>query len=610
MESLDKTIMGAEDLLPVDQFIDQCGRDYINKKAELVRNPLCDKSEKLEVLAEKIFRKNLPEVYLNNSQIKNLHLGLIHIERGEYSEAFDCFKKVYETDENSLYTSAFFSFLASRLRDWHLAVEVMQPWYKRKHKKEWVVPTLAKSADLYLKFEFLFPFLKKKNTNQKNLSTKYKHITKNLMGETIKKILKERCNDFKKVFESTNDVYEFSDKLLSPLFIIKKYGKNEGFVLERKLINHYKRDKNLKLPEIIYNSNKEGIIVFSKEPKRDFLTLLENIYEIKKYIEKIKEPINSGFFSRKLDKKQLHPGIFYCISSEPKEYSKTDLQYQSDYWIKGSFRLLIEAIARLHANTPYTALKENEKTEIDYQNDLASFCERIDKLTNGKLKNDISQFKEDYRLIIRHLANTQKVLYKDMYLKNELWDVTWGERNLNETQIIDFEKCGLAPAQLDLAQILDFGNFLNNEEKEELIDSYIEKFNLLVEKPWLFYNPSKIIKNREKFKSIFDYACVHRNLLHFRSQSKLLEKGDNSPQTKLYQKISLENSIKALNKMLNHHDKQVRVIGVGPYWKGKTLVKYHSKRNIHRSLRQHKTYRPQLERIKSFLETAYANIYQ
>lgn len=565
MGNLDNIIREAEGLLPVDQFINKCGRDYINKE-EWVENPLCDKSKKLEVLAKKIFKTNLPGIYLDNLKIRNLHLGLIHIERQEYNEAFDCFKKIYKTDKDSLYTYTFFSFLASRLQDWQWFIE-----FTEKHKKGWVVPeNLALIADLHPKFESLFPFLKKKNVKLKNLSIRYKHISNSLMKKATKKILKERRDDFVKIFESTNDVYEFSDKLVSPFFIIKKYGRKEGFILEKKLINYYKRYKDLSLPKIIYESNKENIIVFLREAyKTDFLTELENIYG-----------------SQKL---------------------KPELREKKFEQFREEFGKLMTALANIHANTPNNILKGNEKNEKNYQKDLDSFCEVVNTITKGKLESISSQFKEDYACIIKRLAKAKKVIYKDAYLRNALIP----SRLHSEIQLIDFEKSCLAPAQLDLVQVLDFGNFLNDKHKEELMDTYLYTFNVLVENPRNFYNPSKIVKDKKEFKKIFDYACVHRNIMHFRSQSKLLGQGDNSPQTKLYRKASLRNSIKALDKILDYENKRVVEIRVRAHWRGETLVKYYSRKNLCMPLRKYELWdKKRLKRIKSYLESVYRELYQ
>ncbi len=582
MGNLDRIIMEAEKLLPVDQFIDQFGQNHVDEKGTWIENPLCDKSRELNTLVDVVFRENLPLIYLDNSAIKNLHLGLIHTERWEFNEAFDCFKKVYEIDKDSLYTYAFFSFLASHLRNHHLLDELI-----KQKKKERITPEfLVKSKDLYKKLELMFPFLREKKYDARNLSIRYRYIADNLMKKVIEKILKERYDDFTKVFESTNDVYEFSDKLLNPFFIIKKYRKKEGFILENKLINYYKRYKDLLLPNIIYRSNKDRILVFFRGDYRtNFLTALENVYGIKEDVENI----------RKLKSKLA------------------ETEFNNLYWsIGGAFENLVRLLARIHANTPYNLLKGNKKLEKDYKEERDSFCEVVNKLTNNRLNTKIAQFKKDYDLVIKHLARTQKVIYKDAYLKNALLRYKLPHGSSSDLiQIIDFEKSCLAPAQLDLAQVLDFGSFLNDKHKEALIDIYLHDFNTLVGKPWNFYNPKKIIKDKKQFKKIFDYACVHRNIMHFRSQSKLLRQGDNSPQTKMYQRVSLENSIQALNRILDYENKRRKEVTISSYWRGETIIKYHKKKILYRPLRKNENWdKKRLIRLKSYLESVYKELYQ
>lgn len=582
MGNLDKIIMEAGKLLPLDQFINQFGQNHVNEKGTWIENPLCDKSRELNTLVDVIFKENLSPIYLENSAIKNLHLGLIHTERQEFNEAFDCFKRVYEIDKDSLYTYAFFSFLASHLRNHYLLDELI-----KKRKKERITPEfLAKSKDLYKKFESIFPFLRKKEYGMKNLSTKYKHISNSLMKEVIKKILKERHTDFIKIFESTNDVYEFSDELLNPFFIIKKYKKKEGFILENELINYYKHCKDLILPSIIYRSNKEHILVFFREDYRtDFLTSLEDVYGVKEDVENIKKL----------------------------KTTLTEAEFNNLHWsVRGAFESLIRLLAKIHANTPYDILEGNKKLEKNYKEELDSFCEVVNKLTNDKLNPETNQFKKDYSLIIKRLVRVRKVIYKDAYLKNALLRYRLPHKDsLDLIQIIDFEKSCLAPAQLDLVQVLDFGNFLNDKRKEDLINIYLHDFNVLVGKPWNFYNPKRIVKDKKRFKKVFDYACVHRNIMHFRSQSKLLNQGDNSPQTKLYQKLSLENSIHALNRILDYENKRWKEARIGSYWRGGTVIKPHERKILYRPLCKNESWdKKQLIRLKSYLESVYEELYQ
>lgn len=417
--------------------------------------------------------------------------------------------------------------------------------------------------------------------------------------EIVKEVSSSNVFIKKKFGMSKNEVYEIDDPFLNETLIIKK-SKDNNLKSEKEIIDHYKfysseiarwlclciavntpvpikakRELqrslgeffNIDLVEVInFETYKNEQYLFLKRKKGlNFLEYLENLKKIQETIMTAKD------FQISLDKSlkilDEFPNNFRYLKSifknaknqnKNKEYKIRLLEIiKTDIIV--NFQYCLKSLANLNACIP-TDLIDKEFTNGGYKEEIQNVILGFEKDLGKKFSEQFKdEFLKNYEVIDLVLSSAQKSLYKDAYLKNwiiddsKLFDKKNQDVELNSKIIpIDFERCAIAPVQIDLAFLLDFGNFIEDKEKDELIDYYIRCANRFKGK-----DDPNLIFDIKKFKRVFDYACVHRNLLTFRSYSRFIEEGDNSKEAKDYKKISLENSIKALQKLISHEKNNI-----------------------------------------------------
>lgn len=404
----------------------------------------------------------------------------------------------------------------------------------------------------------------------------YKEVTKEI---SVWDIFKK-----KQLGISKNEVCELDNPFLNKLLVIKKSKKDDSNLeSEKEIIEYYKVKCDLDFNIINFETQEDGKYLFLKRKKGlNFLKYLEIVKEIGKIMEDAQDyqkilDRSSNFLSHypnnfeylkflfenpdNVNENVKGGGTERALSSFRKFYSKelgskVFLSTLINLNFIHHFEHCLEELAKLNANIPKHLIKK-EFMKRDYNKGIPSVLSSFEKDLNKKFsKRFRNKFLKNYDTIDSILSSAPKYLYKDSYLKN--WIIIDSDMQFKKVIPIDFERCAIAPVQLDLAFLLDFGNFLDSfaysdytkgeDLKEQLIDYYIDKFN----ETSSIKDTSNMISDRKEFKRIFDYARVHRNLLTFNSYSKFIEKGDTSKEAMDYKRISLENSIRVLQKLIGY----------------------------------------------------------
>jgi len=428
---------------------------------------------------------------------------------------------------------------------------------------------------------------KKLSELKKNLSETLQEIVQLFYKEIAKETLDKGFFKEKKFCNSKNEVYEIKNPLLRETFIIKKSKKdNTNLKSEKDIIAHYKKNKNLNLADIIdfRLQNNEQYLLLKRKQGVTMLDCLALLKDVKKSIKTTHEKNYRKYLSRALT--FLNKEEYTCFNAslfDLKEWFNAYMSLEVDlsdtkliqfivdkeiesgnkmfnhifriygknlsskdfflYHIDVVQSILIQSclkhLAELNSDIPKELIKK-EFIKGDYKKEALDVFTSFEPNLNKKFSIDFkTRFLKNYESIDNVLATAPKFLYKDAYLNN--WIITTPDYITS----LDFERCTIAPVQLDLAFLLDFDQFIEEKEKYYFLDYYIDYFNQI--------NLNKsLIPDKKEFKRVFDYACVHRNLLTFRSYNRFIKEGDNREKTAEYRRVSLNNSIKALQKLISY----------------------------------------------------------
>lgn len=342
--------------------------------------------------------------------------------------------------------------------------------------------------------------------NQSYFNDLYGKILNSLMDIILKR------DDFEgnllKVGKSANEVFTMDEDIVEKLYIIKRARKD----------NKYKKG-NLRLESAVLK-------YFNSVSTTMFGSGIENNLEVP-------QPIR---FDPNFDE-----DYNYLILTRKKGRTLLSLLNQKVN-LNSIIAQFTEQIAKIHAIGPMHLIKKRKyfTKEADFRRQLKSYC--------AKASWDNAQTKDLMRVIapiIRIIVNSRDFGFvKDANLENAIY--TKDGRVIP----IDFEEIKYAPLQYDLAKMFIF----SFKQKDQYLDSYIEKYNDTLEKfrsceldlPKKCEAKKRLIHDNNDFKFTFLNYTVFDAILTY-----LNPKYDENSEIK---KRALSNAMESIDELLTKYD--------------------------------------------------------
>lgn len=386
------------------------------------------------------YLKKAANIEPNNANI-NYSLGLVHITLEENEEAIICLKKALRLEKKE---DAHLDFLAEICRSLGFVYNTLGEYHKAKKYFKEVIKFDPKCVKSYCTLATFFKSRKKREL----------YITKAV--ELIH--LNPEIYTHEPLEETTNKVYIVREKENrkkgKPLFIFKEKEDRDELEYERRIMSSF---YCVLENEPKYHMPLELFSVVSYKNKFIYVTFHQNGYTL---LDMMEGSIKSSFM--------------YSFAQAEMMKNLNDV---ADF------------LALIHAKFP---AKECKIRKINLREKLEN------KLKDENMnlpENLVRKIIENFNPLYDSFEESTFVFNKDAHPEN------WIIHDKGITAL-DWEDKGLVPMQFDMVNLMEYGDYLNDKEKDKLIKAYMDAYN--------HYKGEKVTTNKKQFRLIYLNSVIHR----------------------------------------------------------------------------------------------------